>query len=189
MYQPLLAVFVTDFIQGATISIVGFSTAFYAIVKSIIQVPAAKFLDKQKGERDDFYVMIVGAVFATISTYAYALISEVWHLYMVSIGYGISAAFLFAAYYSIFSHHVDEGAQGFEWSLFSVGGLTISSALGGAVGGVVVESFGFTTAFIIAGTLSLIATILLFALYPLLDGFRPKGEAVYVSSKERLKKK
>lgn len=173
LFQPLLAVFVVDFIPGATISVVGFATAFFAITKSSVQLPTAKFLDKNKGERDDFYALIIGASFGTLATFAYLIISQVWHLYAISMLAGVAAAFQMAAYYAIFSHHVDGDKQGFEWSLFSVGGLTLSSALGGALGGMLVEATSFKTTFFVAGIISFASTVLLLALYPLLDGFRP----------------
>ena len=53
-YMPLIAVFITRHIIGATLATVGISVAVYSITKSLIQVPLAKRLDSQAGEKDDF---------------------------------------------------------------------------------------------------------------------------------------
>ena len=134
LFVPIFAVFVTDFIGGATLKTVGFALGLYAVAKSVLQVPLARFLDKHNGERDDFYALITGAIVAVIYPFALLGVSKVWHLYALEAFVGLGDAALMAAYYSLFARHVDKGAEGFEWSLFSVGGLTISSAIGGAIG-------------------------------------------------------
>ena len=168
LFSPLLAVFVTDFIAGATLKTVGFAIAVYAVTKSIIQVPLARRLDKQMGEKDDFYVMLTGAVVCAVYTLGFLFIKSSLHFYLLSIVGGIGAACLLAAYYGIFARHVDKGSEGFEWSLFSVGGLTLSIAIGGAIGGVFADAFGFRALFMTAGSLGILAATLLLFLYPLL---------------------
>ena len=147
--------------------------AFYAITKSIIQVPLARRLDQQIGEKDDFYIMLSGATVGVVYTFGFLFISSPLHLYLLSVIGGIGAACLFAAYYGIFARHVDKGSEGFEWSLYSVGGLTLSLAIGGAIGGVFTDAFGFRTLFITAGSLNVLATILLIFLYPYLKKQSP----------------
>jgi MFS family permease len=174
LFAPVMAIFIMGNIQGANIATAGFAIAIYSIVKSIVQIPTAKRIDQKKGEKDDFYVMMTGALCGTLFIFSLIFISEVWQLYILEILSGIADGLLMAAYYGIFSRHVDVDSQGFEWSLFSVWGLTISTAIGGAVGGLLIKSFGFITVFLAAGTLCALATILLFLLYPYLDGIRKK---------------
>lgn len=165
LFSPILAVFVTNFIFGATLKTVGFAVALYAITKSIIQVPLARRLDKKIGEKDDFYVMLIGAVISAVYVFGFIFIKSSLHLYILSIIGGAGAAFLLAAYYGIFARHVDKGLEGFEWSLYSSFGLTISVAIGGAIGGILADTFGFKIIFLAAGVLSVLATILLLFLY------------------------
>jgi len=173
LFVPIFAVFITDFIAGATLSTVGFALGLYAVAKSSLQIPLARFLDKHKGERDDFYALIAGAVVAVMYPFALLLVSKVWHLYAAEVLAGIGDAALMSAYYSLFARHVDKGSEGFEWSLFSVGGLTISSAIGGAIGGILGDIFGFKILFLISGIINSLVLFVLFSLYPLLDGTRP----------------
>ena len=87
-------------------------------------------------------------------------------MYTLEVLTGIGDACTMAAYYAIFSHHIDRNSEGFEWSLLSVGGLTISTAVGGVIGGFVSQRFGFSTVFIGAGLLNIIGVLLLVLLYP-----------------------
>lgn len=173
LFVPIFAVFITSSIVGATLKTVGFALALYALAKSLLQVPLARFLDRTKGEKDDFYALMAGATVAVFYPFALLGVSQVWHLYVLEIIAGLSAAALMAAYYSLFARHVDKGAEGFEWSLFSVGGLTVSSAIGSALGGVLADAFGFRLLFLINGVVNLLVLFVLLHLYPHLDGARP----------------
>ncbi len=174
LFLPIYAVFIKDFIEGATLSTVGFSLAFYAVAKSIVQIPLARYLDRTRGESDDFYALMAGAVIAVLYPFALLVISKVWHLYLVEIMVGLGDAALMSAYYSLFARHVDKGAEGFEWSLFSVGSQTVSLALGGAIGGLMADAFGFRSLFFVSGVINLLAVFILFMLYPMLDKGGPK---------------
>ena len=178
LFGPLLAVFITENIVGASLTTVGFAIAIYSIVKSIIQLPLAKRIDSKIGEKDDFHIMLIGAIIGIIYTFGYLFIKTPLHFYILAAFGGVGGACLMAAYYGIFSHHIDKKNQGFEWSLFSVGGLTVSTALGAAIGGVYTDMFGFNTTFITAGILNVIATIILLSLYPYLDGVKKKSQCL-----------
>lgn len=173
LFGPLYAIFITKSILGATLKTVGFAIALGAVAKSVLQVPLARFLDSNRGERDDFYALLAGAVIGVIYPFLLITASKVWHIYSLEIMSGLGSALLMAAYYSLFARHVDKGAEGFEWSLFSIGGLTISGAIGAAIGGVLVDVFGFRLVFLISGIINLLVMFILLGLYPYLDGARP----------------
>lgn len=173
LFGPIFAVFITNSIENATLRTVGFAIALYGIAKSLLQIPLARYLDKNKGERDDFHALVVGASVAVIYPLLLIFISQRWHLYSLEILAGLGDASLMAAYYSLFSRHIDKGSEGFEWSLFSVGGLTVSSSIGVAVGGVLGDIFGFHLLFLISSLVNFFVLFVLLFLYPLLDGARP----------------
>src|SRR3989338_9327997 len=87
LYVPIFAVFVTQTsaIVDASLRTVGFALAFYAIAKSVVQVPLARFLDNHKGERDDFYILMAGGLMSAIYPFFLLLVSRSWHLYLVEI--------------------------------------------------------------------------------------------------------
>jgi len=164
--MPLMAVFITQHIIGASLATVGVAVAVYSIIKSFIQVPLAKRLDSQAGEKDDFFVILTGGVIGIVYSFGFLLIHYVGQLYVLEIVSGIGDACTMAAYYAIFSHHIDKNSEGFEWSLLSVGGLTVSTALGGVVGGFASQRFGFPVVFISAGFLNILGVFILVILYP-----------------------
>lgn len=175
LFIPIFAVFIKDFVEGASLSTVGFALAFYAVSKSLLQVPLARYLDRNRGEKDDYTALMIGAGIAALYPFLLLLISKVWHLYLLEVMVGLGDAALMSAYYSIFARHVDKGSEGFEWSLFSVGTQTVSLAIGGAIGGLVADAFGFRTLFIASGIINVSAVSILFLLYPMLDRGGPKS--------------
>lgn len=166
LFSPIFAVFITGNVLGATLKTAGFAIAIYAITKAIIQIPLARKIDRYDGEKDDFFVLIAGAIIGIIFPFSMLVISKPFQLYLLEFLAGIGDACLMAAYYGIFARHVDKGSEGFEWSLFSAFGLTISTAVGGALGGIFADAYGFRYLFLTSGILNVFAAALLFLLYP-----------------------
>ena len=98
--MPLFAVFVTGQIEGATVATVGFYTAIYWIVKSIVQVPVAWYLDKKEGETDEFIALVAGYIIAAGVAFGYMLASHVWHIYLLEGILGIADALGVPSYLS-----------------------------------------------------------------------------------------
>lgn len=166
LFSPIFAIFIKDFIVGATLKTMGFAVAIYALTKAIFQIPLAKKIDKYDGERDDFFALAAGAVIGIIFPFSMLAINHVWQLYLFEALAGIGDASLMAAYYGIFAKHTDKGSESFEWSLFSALGITVSTAIGGAFGGLIADNLGFRFLFLISGILNLLAGTLFFLLYP-----------------------
>lgn len=166
LFSPIFAIFITGNILGATLKTAGFALAIYAFTKAIIQIPLARKIDKHSGERDDFFVLLAGAAIGIIFPFSMLVVTKSSELYLLEFLAGIGDACLMAAYYGIFARHVDKGSEGFEWSLFSAFGLTISTAAGGALGGIFADAYGFRALFLTSGILNIFAAALLFLLYP-----------------------
>ena len=166
LFAPLFAVYITRNINRATLTVVGLEIAFYSISKSILQIPLARYLDMKKGEKDEFYAITLGAIIGILYPLSLIAISEIYQLYLVAIINGLGGACLMAAYYALFSHHIDRGLQGLEWSLFSVAGLTVSAAVGGVIGGLLADTYGFSLVFMLASSINFIAFLLLTLIYP-----------------------
>ncbi len=172
LYMPIFAVFVTQHIIGATLATIGITTSLYSLTKSVFQIIIAKKLDSRAGEKDDFIMLMIGVIIGIVYSFAYLFIQHKWQLFTIEAFAGLGDACIMAAYYAIFSHHIDKGSQGFEWSLFSIGGITLSASIGGLLGGLIAEHYGFNIIFIAAGTLNIVGMFLLIALYPYIKIFR-----------------
>lgn len=172
LYMPIIAIYITQYVVGSTLAVVGVSVAVYSITKAVFQIPIARRLDKTKNEKADFYVLLFGILMAIIYSLGFILVRDVWHLYVLGIFTGIADACIMSSYYAIFSHHIDKDSQGFEWSLFSVGGLTISASMGGLIGGYIATEFGFSTVFIMSALFNTVAALVLILLFPYVKNFR-----------------
>lgn len=154
--SPIFSVFIINKVAGATLATVGITTAIYWLIRSLIQLPIANFLDKRGGEKDDFYALIFSLILAGISAFGYIVVRTVPELYFFQIIQAIAFGIYTPAWSGIFSHHLDERRRSFDYSLDSTA-VGISSGVAGLFGGVIAQYFGFQTIFILGGVLSLFA--------------------------------
>ncbi|MDE2116912.1 MAG: MFS transporter [Patescibacteria group bacterium] len=173
LWAPLFSVFIIKNIVGATLAIIGITSALYSVTKSFLQIPIARYLDAHAGEKDDFWVLFTGILVASLSSFGLLFVARIWQLGSIQILWGVADACTMAAYYAIFSHHLDQRSAAFEWSLYSVGGITVANAIGGLVGGFVAQAFGFSALFAAAGVMNLGALFILGAFYPYINIMRP----------------
>lgn len=161
LYMPLMAVFAIEHIAGATLALVGSAGATYSVMKSVIQMPIAKWIDKQRGEKWDYIILLAAGISGVLYTFYLLFVDTITEFYIFEVFSGIIDGFMMAAFYAIFSHHIDKESQGFEWSLFSILGITIAVAVGSFFGGRVADVYGFKPLFMIAGTLNVIGALIL----------------------------
>ncbi len=165
---PIFALFITDKIHGGTIETVGFASAVYWIAAAVIRLPIARYIDKTKTEKDDFYFMIFGSVLISAVPFLYIISSEIWHIYVIQMIYGLGYSLRLPGWYGMFTRHIDKGAEGYEWSFDSlVSG--IGSGVTAALGGILAVKFGFNALFILIGVISIIGTATLTFLYYIVE--------------------
>ncbi|MBI4158186.1 MAG: MFS transporter [Candidatus Yanofskybacteria bacterium] len=150
VFAPVFAIFVTQQIQGGSLQVVGFAAAIVQIAKITLEIPIAKFLDKNHGEYDDFYSLILGSFLIAMVPFLYLIATEVKHVYLISALYGTGIAFIVPPWYAIFSRHIDKLRESFEWSLDSVA-IGLAAAGAAAAGGILAQKFGFNFVFLIGG--------------------------------------
>ena len=163
LIAPVFAIFITEQIKGGDIKVVGFATGIYWLLRAILQVPIGKLLDKLKGEKDDFYALVLGYIIVTIVPFGYILSSLSWHIYFLQIIYSIGMAMAYPAWCGIFTRHVDKGKEAFEWGSYGTI-VDLGIGAGGIIGGVMISEFGFNYVFLVVGMLSLISSLLLLTL-------------------------
>ncbi|MFH0928017.1 MAG: MFS transporter [bacterium] len=155
---PIVAVFVTRNIEGATIATVGFAVTIYWVVKSLAQLPIARFIDRYDGEEDDYWFMFSGALMYGLLFFAYCFISQIWQFYLVQGLLGLSMACAFPGYSALFTRHIDKHEEGMEWSLHS---LAVGAGYAGAasLGGVIAERAGFPVVFALAASIIVLGAL------------------------------
>ncbi len=163
---PIFAIFI---VQNITVGndleaakVAGFASLSYWIVKSIIQIPISRYLDKNHGEKDDFWFMFIGTLLTGLVPLGYLVSSLAWHIYAFQVVHAVGMAMAIGSWSAIFTRHIDKGKEAFEWSLESTS-IGLGAGLTGALGGILVGFFGFGIIFIFtAGFTIFSALILLF---------------------------
>ena len=160
---PIFSIFILKNIVGATLVTVGITSAIYWIVKSLIQIPVAIFIDKREGEKDDFYTLVFSLLLAGFSAILFMTVHTIVGLYVVQFIYAVSMGLYIPSWSAIFSRHIDKTHAALNWSLDSTFvGLTYGTAA--LIGGVVGKIFGFQAIFVLVGVLSFVGSFVLFSL-------------------------
>ncbi|MBI4132109.1 MAG: MFS transporter [Candidatus Sungbacteria bacterium] len=180
---PLFAIFVVRDI-GAAAAAVGFASAVYWAMKSILQLPIARYLDKNHGEIDDYYSLLAGITITMTGVFLFYFAAELWHIFAIQALIAIGDAFAIPPLYAIFTRHIDSGAEGFEWALQSSFSFGAGGAIGGVLSGILVGLVGIRPLFLVNGTLMLVGLIVLVFLRPYI---RPKvpspAQRVFIEQK------
>jgi len=160
LLAPIFAIFATGVIPDATAETVGIAMTIFLVAKSVFQVPAASIMDKIKGERDDFSMLVFGSLISAILPLFYLIIHTPLELYIIQFFLGISFACMFPSYMAIFTRHIDRDKEGMEWGAYFTL-VDLGSALAAAIGGVLAVTVGFTWVIIGMSASSVMGTLLL----------------------------
>lgn len=156
---PVFAIFVTDNIIGGTIEVVGYAAAVYWIVKSLVTIPFGDYLDRNHGEKDDLFFIAGGSLLAVVSTLGYIFARLPWHIYALEAIYAVGMGMNIPGFTAVFTRHIDEGREAFDWSVHS-SAIGFGAGFAGAFGGVIAYRFGFTTLFIGVSVIILVSALL-----------------------------
>jgi MFS family permease len=162
---PIFALFVEDFVVGGDESVAGIAAGVYLFSRSVLELPIAQFLDKIRGETDDFWLMFCFSVlFATVPL-LYIFINTPIQLYIVQFVLGFFSAFTYPAYMAIFTRHIDKGKEGTEWGVYYTLTDVVSAALA-VIGGYVAASAGFHVLIVVVVLLSILGALMLLPIKP-----------------------
>lgn len=159
---PIFAIFLTERIKGGNIEVAGYAAAIYWITMSLSVITFGRYLDKNHGEKDDFWFIVIGNILAALAVTGYIFSFLPWHIYLLEILYSLGISMNVAAYAAIFTRHIDKGQESFDWSVRAAC-IGMGTGVAGALGGIIANRFGFNVLFI-----GVIAFILFSALLPFL---------------------
>ncbi len=164
LLSPIFAIFIVqkiaagDIAQGAEIA--GFASLTYWVVKSSLQIPIGQYLDKNHGEKDDFWFMVLGTFLTGLTPFGYMMASSAWHIFGLQVLHGVGMAMTIPSWCAIFTRHIDKGKEALEWGIESTA-LGFGAGIAGAIGGIMVAIFGFKIIFILVGSFTIISAGLL----------------------------
>mgnify|MGYP005853312083 FL=1 len=160
LINPILAVFISEQVVGGGVELAGMAATVYFVVKSVVQIPVARWNDKRRGERDDYWVMIIGSLLIALSAFLYIGVRYPWQVYAVQIVGGLGGALSYPSWLAIFTRHIDKQSEVLEWSLYYTA-TDLGAALTAGLGGYIAASFGYSLLFGVVGVSSLLGTAFL----------------------------
>ena len=160
LITPIFAIFIINNIQGGTILMAGIASSIYWILRSALRVPIGVFLDNRKGEKGDYFFLVIGFFIASLVPFGYLISKFPWHIYGLQAIYGIGMAMAGSGWSAIFTKHIDKGKEATEWGLDSTS-YGIGMGLAALIGGGAVTKFGFNPVFIAVGIMGLLGVVIL----------------------------
>jgi len=159
LIAPILAIFIVEQIQGGDARVAGIAVGIYWLLKSLLQIPIGNYLDKNHGEKDDYYFLIGGTFLASLAPLGFIFASLPWHMYTLQGIHAVGAALSLPAWCGIFTRHIDKGKEAQSWALDS-SAIGIGAGVAGIIGGVIAKTFGFIPLFVGVSILGIISALL-----------------------------
>ncbi len=145
--SPIFAIFLTSQIQGGSVKVAGYAAAIYWVIVSLVVIPFGRYLDKNHGEKDDLWFIIIGNSLAALAVFGYLFSRLPWHIYLLQAIYAFGMGMNIPGYTAIFTRHIDKGREAFDWSVRSAL-AGIGAGTTGALGGIIAQRFGFDALFV-----------------------------------------
>ena len=105
LISPVFPIFIIDNIKGGNLEVVGFATGIHIFIRAVLSLPIAHYLDKKRGDFDEYFAMVIGTAFLAISPLFYLVIKTPFELYVVQAVYAVGWAMAYPAFMSIFTRH------------------------------------------------------------------------------------
>lgn len=188
LLSPIFAIFIVQRITiGSSFEaarIAGLAALCYWMTRSMLQIPIGRYLDKNHGEKDDFWFMVTGTFIAGFIPIGYLFSFLPWHIYFLQIIYAIGMSMVIPSWLAIFTRHIDKGKEALEWSMESTF-LGAGAGIAGGLGGIIASTFGFNVVFIFVSSFTFLSVILLFFIKNELYA-KPKDQKVVLPIKPTI---
>lgn len=160
LIAPIVAIFIKEDLTGGTIFAAGIATTLFILVKSVVQLPFSKYVDKHDNK---LLWLKIGYGLIIFNPFIYLLADHINYIYLAEVIHGIGSGIAFPAWLGLWSTHLDKGHESFEWSLYStVVGLGAAATAG--IGAAMAQYLGFTVTFLFVGIMAICSFITLFFL-------------------------
>jgi len=163
LLTPVFAIFILERISGGDAAVVGISAAIFLLAKSSVQIAGASVIDRIRGERDDFLMLLASTLVFSLLPLLYLIIDSAPELYAVQALNGVATGLSFPPYMAIMTRHIDKRREGTEWGIrFTLTDLIAAGAA--TVGGLIAVRFGFDLLIYLLVAAQLLGTALLLPL-------------------------
>lgn len=156
----VFALFITQNIDGGTAIHVGLVFGLYRLIRAFAAILIGRYLDEHKGHVDEYYTLLVSGFVVGFTYIALFFSTELWHVYFGMAGIALGHALDISAWRILFYDNIPDESKGevigiYETTMQIVYGLAI------VVAGFVGEIYGFEWAFLFAGMITILSSIIL----------------------------
>ena len=187
LIAPIFAVFIMEKIQGGSLAVVGLASGIYWVLKSLLRIPISVLLDSRKGEEDDFWFLFFGLVLSSLVPFGFLMAKYPFHIYLLQSLQAFGIAMCLSGWTAIFTRHIDQGKEATEWGLDATF-VGLGIGISGILGGLIANSFGYQTVFVLVGILGLLSAFLLLGILRLISP-RSLKKGIIFSFKELFEKR
>jgi len=164
LLAPVFAIFILQNIVAdnalKAAEVAGFAALCYWITKSFLEIPIGHFLDKNHGEKDDFWFMVIGTLLTAVVPIGFLFSSLPWHIYFFQVIHAVGMAMTLPSWLAIFTRHIDKGREAFEWGMETTS-IGMGAGIAGGFGGVMASIVGFKALFIFVSLFTIFSGLLL----------------------------
>ncbi len=148
LFVPFYAVFILRL--GENLAFAGFSWALFYIVSGILTLTLARWEVRVKEQE---LLIATGYFVRSIVFISYVFMTSIPQLLLTQVLWGAAAALGNPAFDVVYARHTDSENSILQWGQWE-GIASIAAGTAALVGGIIVESFGFQTIFMIMAGMS-----------------------------------
>lgn len=157
LIQPVFAIFLLENIAYSSVLAVGIATSIQLVTKAILQIMIGRWTDAEKGNRRELYSLISGSVIISLVPFSYIFATNISHIYIIQLFYGLGSALAFPGWMVVFSQYLRRDRLGYEWSVYSTV-MSLGTAAAASLGAYIADFYSFKVLFVIVGLLSVLGT-------------------------------
>ncbi len=157
LVQPIFAVFMLNNIVGSSLIAIGVAASIPLIIKAILQIFIARWTDAESGNKRELFTLFVGSILMSLAPFGFAFATNLTHIYILQLVYGLGTALVYPGWIVIFSRYSRDENRGYEWSVYS-SVISLGTAAAAFFGGYMAETYSFRSIFILVGLLSFVGT-------------------------------
>lgn len=160
LVAPIVAIFIKEDLRGGSIFAAGIATTIFILIKSVVQLPFSRYVDRYDCK---LKWLKVGYALILFNPLIYIFADDMNYIYVAEAIHGIGSGLAFPAWLGLWSTHLDRGHESFEWSLYSTV-VGLGSAATAAAGAAIAEFIGFNLTFVLVEIMTILGFIVLFFL-------------------------
>ena len=154
----VLALFVIQYIEGASVGNVGIAYMIYRLSSSLSSVYVGRMFDSIKGYSDELWALFTAPIVAGITYMFLSFATQIWHLYLAMAIVGICRSLDVNAWKMVFYTHLESKTKGRTMGTYdAIFGVTMGALA--ALAGLAGEVYGFRSVIFVAGIIVLLGGV------------------------------